>query len=176
MIRAVTPLRKLIPFASRFYAKAVSKHDAPAVQFQHEHAHNIGHDAHGHDHGHGHDDHGHGHDDHGHGHDDHGHGGYLEDENRCDFLERPEVEMRVMHVLRQILKVDHTKLHPTAKFDDIGLDSLDRVEVTMLLEEEFATLFVDTGKEWVGGLEHQDFSSVDHAVDFIVQLRDGLAK
>ncbi|KAI9105310.1 acyl carrier protein-like protein [Phlyctochytrium arcticum] len=49
-----------------------------------------------------------------------------------------QVEDRVLQLLRDFDKVDGTKLNLDAHFiNDLGLDSLDQVEITMALEDEF---------------------------------------
>ncbi|KAI8902100.1 acyl carrier protein-like protein [Globomyces pollinis-pini] len=49
-----------------------------------------------------------------------------------------QVEDRVLALLKDFDKVDHTKLSLDAHFvNDLGLDSLDQVEITMALEDEF---------------------------------------
>lgn len=55
------------------------------------------------------------------------------------FLPEVEVEERVVSVLKNFEKVEPGKVTPTAHFiKDLGLDSLDTVEVVMAFEEEFA--------------------------------------
>lgn len=49
-----------------------------------------------------------------------------------------EIKARINEVLKSFEKVDAAKLTPTASFmNDLGLDSLDAVEVVMAIEEEF---------------------------------------
>jgi NADH dehydrogenase (ubiquinone) 1 alpha/beta subcomplex 1 len=49
------------------------------------------------------------------------------------FLDRKEVQERVLTVIKNFEKVDATKLTATAHFsNDLGLDSLDAVEVRTL--------------------------------------------
>ena len=53
-------------------------------------------------------------------------------------LTRDEVLDRVLDVLKSHPKVDPSKVTPEAHFEkDLGLDSLDTVEVVMAIEEEF---------------------------------------
>merc|ERR1711934_197181 len=53
------------------------------------------------------------------------------------YLEVKEVEERVMSVLSGFEKVESASLTPTSHFkNDLGLDSLDTVEVVMAVEEE----------------------------------------
>uniref|UniRef100_A0A0D9WWV2 Acyl carrier protein n=1 Tax=Leersia perrieri TaxID=77586 RepID=A0A0D9WWV2_9ORYZ len=53
-------------------------------------------------------------------------------------LTRDEVVDRLLEVLKSHPKVDPSKVSPEAHFEkDLGLDSLDTVEVVMAIEEEF---------------------------------------
>ncbi|KAG8081157.1 hypothetical protein GUJ93_ZPchr0007g6403 [Zizania palustris] len=53
-------------------------------------------------------------------------------------LTRDEVVDRLVDVLKSHPKVDPSKVNPEAHFEkDLGLDSLDTVEVVMAIEEEF---------------------------------------
>merc|ERR1712216_386015 len=55
------------------------------------------------------------------------------------FLGKDEVTERILSVVKDFGKVEEGNLSPTAHFNkDLGLDSLDAVEVVMALEEEFA--------------------------------------
>lgn len=52
--------------------------------------------------------------------------------------DRKEIEERVIQVVKKFPKVDESKVTATATFtQDLGLDSLDVVELVMELEEEF---------------------------------------
>ncbi|TPX45547.1 hypothetical protein SeMB42_g03963 [Synchytrium endobioticum] len=49
-----------------------------------------------------------------------------------------DIEDRVLQLLRDFDKVEHSKLSLDSHFvNDLGLDSLDQVEITMALEDEF---------------------------------------
>lgn len=62
--------------------------------------------------------------------------------------------------LRHVLLHLHLQVTPNAHFkNDLGLDSLDTVEIVMALEEEFAFEIPDN--------EADKISSIDLAVDFI---------
>ena len=53
-------------------------------------------------------------------------------------MSKDEVTERVLQVVKVFDKVDPSKVSPTATFSgDLGLDSLDTVEVVMSFEEEF---------------------------------------
>ncbi|KAF0717316.1 Aste57867_2347 [Aphanomyces stellatus] len=64
------------------------------------------------------------------------------------FLDRSEVSERVLNVIKNFQKVDAAKISEGAKFvDDLGLDSLDVVEVVMAMEEEFVIEIPDNEAE-----------------------------
>src|SRR5699024_5290153 len=65
--------------------------------------------------------------------------------NPAAYLQDPKaVEQRVFDVLGRFDKVEKEKLNSNAMFQkDLGLDSLDRVEVVLAIEEEFNTEFTD---------------------------------
>lgn len=70
------------------------------------------------------------------------------------------MEERVIDVVKKFEQVDEAKVTSTSKFaDDLGLDSLDAVEVVMAIEDEFAIEIPDT--------EADKISSVAEAVDYI---------
>jgi NADH dehydrogenase (ubiquinone) 1 alpha/beta subcomplex 1 len=73
-----------------------------------------------------------------------------------------EVEDRVFTVLRSFDKVNKDKLSSNAHLqNDLGLDSLDRVEVVLAVEEEFNMEFSDE--------QSDKFASVNEIVDFIAR-------
>ncbi|KAH8593752.1 acyl carrier protein-like protein [Bisporella sp. PMI_857] len=81
-------------------------------------------------------------------------------------LERAEVEGRIVDLLKNFDKVtDPTKLTPTSHFgNDLGLDSLDTVEVVMAIEEEFSIEIPDKDADAI--------HSVDKAVEYILGQPD----
>ncbi|KAL5769602.1 hypothetical protein ACOSP7_013756 [Xanthoceras sorbifolium] len=82
------------------------------------------------------------------------------EEVRGSFLDKSEVSDRVVSVVKNSQKVDPSKATPKAHFqNDLGLDSLDTVEIVMALEEEFGFEIPDN--------EADKISSIDLAVDFI---------
>ncbi|XP_027085698.2 acyl carrier protein 2, mitochondrial [Coffea arabica] len=82
------------------------------------------------------------------------------EEVRGSFLDKSEVTDRVVTVVKNFQKVDPSKVSPSAHFhNDLGLDSLDTVEIVMALEEEFGFEIPDN--------EADKISSINLAVDFI---------
>ncbi|KAG6809721.1 hypothetical protein H0H92_014996 [Tricholoma furcatifolium] len=77
-------------------------------------------------------------------------------------LSREAVQSRVFEVLKGFEKVNAEKLAVTSKFaEDLGLDSLDQVEVVMAVEEEFAIEIPDE--------EADAITTVEQAIDYVVQ-------
>ncbi|XP_021282675.1 LOW QUALITY PROTEIN: acyl carrier protein 2, mitochondrial-like [Herrania umbratica] len=82
------------------------------------------------------------------------------DEVKGSFLDKSEVTDRVISVVKNFQKVDPSKVTPSAHFqNDLGLDSLDTVEVVMSLEEEFGFEIPDN--------EADKISTINLAVEFI---------
>ncbi|GFZ11337.1 mitochondrial acyl carrier protein 2 [Actinidia rufa] len=82
------------------------------------------------------------------------------EEVRGSFLDKSEVTGRVVSVVKSSQKVDPSKVTPNAHFqNDLGLDSLDMVEIVMALEEEFGFEIPDN--------EADKINSINLAVDFI---------
>ncbi|CAN6319980.1 unnamed protein product, partial [Urochloa humidicola] len=83
------------------------------------------------------------------------------EETKGSFLDKSEVTDRIIKVVRNFQKIDDpSKVTPDAHFkNDLGLDSLDAVEVVMALEEEFGFEIPDN--------EADKIDSVKVAVDFI---------
>ncbi|GFQ08630.1 acyl carrier protein 2 mitochondrial [Phtheirospermum japonicum] len=85
---------------------------------------------------------------------------HFSDETKGSFLDKSEVTDRVLCVVKNFQKVDPSKVTPNAHFQsDLGLDSLDSVEIVMALEEEFGFEIPDN--------EADKISSINLAVDFI---------
>lgn len=71
-----------------------------------------------------------------------------------------EVTDRIMSVVKNFDQVDPNKVTPEVKFaDDLGLDSLDVVEVVMAIEDEFAIEIPDQ--------EADKIVSIADAVEYI---------
>ncbi|KAI0348491.1 acyl carrier protein [Trametopsis cervina] len=80
-------------------------------------------------------------------------------------LSKEQITSRVLDVLKGFEKVDQGKLTPTATFaEDLGLDSLDAVEVVMAVEEEFSIEIPDA--------EADDIKTVQQAIEYIEKTPD----
>merc|ERR1711957_1010120 len=76
------------------------------------------------------------------------------------FLPPGEVQERILSVVKNFDKVDPAKVTAASKFGpDLGLDSLDAVEVVMAIEDEFAVEIPDAEADRIG--------SVEDAVEYI---------
>lgn len=76
------------------------------------------------------------------------------------FLNPAEVQERIISVVKNFDKCDPAKVMGDSKFaDDLGLDSLDAVEVVMAIEDEFAIEIPDA--------EADRIASVGDAVEYI---------
>ncbi|KAJ0980900.1 hypothetical protein J5N97_009155 [Dioscorea zingiberensis] len=85
---------------------------------------------------------------------------FFSEEVKGSFLDKSEVADRVITVVKNFQKVDPSKVTPNAHFhNDLGLDSLDTVEIVMALEEEFGFEIPDN--------EADKINSINLAVDFI---------
>ncbi|GAA6022121.1 hypothetical protein JCM10207_000769 [Rhodosporidiobolus poonsookiae] len=75
-------------------------------------------------------------------------------------LSADTIKARIEDVLKSFEKVDSTKVAPGASFtSDLGLDSLDAVEVVMAIEEEFAIEIPDEDADRI--------TTVGEAIDYI---------
>ncbi|HWZ44151.1 MAG TPA: acyl carrier protein [Candidatus Saccharimonadales bacterium] len=72
----------------------------------------------------------------------------------------PSVEDRVKQIIADQLGVDPSEVTPGASVvDDLGADSLDRVELAMAFEEQFALEIPDEDAEGI--------ATVQDAIDYI---------
>ncbi|KAI9445211.1 acyl carrier protein [Lactarius indigo] len=77
-------------------------------------------------------------------------------------LDKSQIETRVFDVLKTFEKVNPNKIKASATFtDDLGLDSLDAVEVVMAVEEEFSIEIPDA--------EADAIQTVQQAIDYIAK-------
>jgi NADH dehydrogenase (ubiquinone) 1 alpha/beta subcomplex 1 len=75
-------------------------------------------------------------------------------------LDTAEVTDRIVSVVKNFDQVDGSKVNPETKFaEDLGLDSLDIVEVVMAIEDEFAIEIPDQ--------EADKILSIADAVEYI---------
>ncbi|XP_028311060.1 NADH:ubiquinone oxidoreductase subunit AB1b [Gouania willdenowi] len=75
------------------------------------------------------------------------------------------IKERVMYVLKLYDKVDPEKLQPSSHFmKDLGLDSLDQVEIIMAMEDEFGFEIPDA--------EAEKLMSPDEIVQYIADKKD----
>ncbi|CAP94553.1 Pc18g03290 [Penicillium rubens Wisconsin 54-1255] len=83
-------------------------------------------------------------------------------------LSKTEAEGRIVNLLKNFDKVsDASKINGASHFsNDLGLDSLDTVEVVMAIEEEFSIEIPDK--------EADQIHSVEKAVEYILAQPDGM--
>ncbi|EKM61164.1 uncharacterized protein PHACADRAFT_247597 [Phanerochaete carnosa HHB-10118-sp] len=80
-------------------------------------------------------------------------------------LNKEQITARILDVLKGFEKVKPEKLTPAASFaEDLGLDSLDAVEVVMAVEEEFQIEIPDA--------EADEIKTVGHAIEYIAKTPD----
>ncbi|KAG0282552.1 hypothetical protein BGZ96_000361 [Linnemannia gamsii] len=80
-------------------------------------------------------------------------------------LARSDVEKRVLDILAGFNKIDANKIALKANFNaDLGLDSLDTVEVVMAIEEEFSIEIPDKDAD--------EIKSAEQAVEYISKRDD----
>ncbi|KAL0076882.1 NADH dehydrogenase 1, alpha/beta subcomplex subunit 1 NDUFAB1/ACP [Phycomyces blakesleeanus] len=80
-------------------------------------------------------------------------------------VSRDNVESRVLDIVKGFQKVDDTKVTLSSHFiKDLGLDSLDTVEVVMAIEEEFSVEIPDKDADAI--------KTVQEAVDYIAKRDD----
>lgn len=78
-----------------------------------------------------------------------------------------EIKTRIADVIKSFEKVDPNAVKPEANFTaDLGLDSLDAVEVVMAIEEEFNIEIPDADADAI--------TSVQEAVDYIANTPDAI--
>lgn len=80
-------------------------------------------------------------------------------------LSREEIKTKLIKIIADQLNIDQKSIDPHATLDSLGVDSLDRVEIIMQIEEIF-------------GLEISDedaykFAALDQAINYIFDLKAG---
>ena len=91
-------------------------------------------------------------------------GGHEEPPSRVGqfLINKDDVLVRVLEIVKNFEKVDASKVTPESHFiNDLGLDSLDVVEVVMALEQEFILDIADHDAEKI--------QSITDAVEYIAQ-------
>ncbi|EGG11798.1 uncharacterized protein MELLADRAFT_70741 [Melampsora larici-populina 98AG31] len=80
---------------------------------------------------------------------------------------KEDIQRRVLEVLGTFEKCDPAKITPTASFtSDLGLDSLDAVEVVMAIEEEFSIEIPDE--------EADKITTVSEAISYIERTPEAI--
>ncbi|CAG8554166.1 9666_t:CDS:2 [Ambispora gerdemannii] len=80
-------------------------------------------------------------------------------------LSRQDIESRIVQILKDFDKVDPEKVTPKSRFaEELGLDSLDAVEVVMAIEEEFSVEIPDK--------EADEIRSINDAIEYISKHPD----
>lgn len=75
-------------------------------------------------------------------------------------VNRAEVAFRIKKIVAEQLGLPKDELENDASFvDDLGADSLEVMQIMMLIEDEFWMTFPDKPEE--------DISTVGHAIDFV---------
>lgn len=82
-------------------------------------------------------------------------------------IPKEDIESRVLTIVKAFDKVDQSKISASSTFaNDLGLDSLDTVEVVMAIEEEFSLEIPDK--------EADDIKSVADAIKYISEQETGM--
>jgi acyl carrier protein len=71
----------------------------------------------------------------------------------------PTVEEKLRRIIAEQMGMNPAEIRPDAAFDDLGLDSLDRVNLTMALEEAFDVHISDQ--------EAEKLTTLQDLVDYI---------
>ncbi|KAI9228780.1 MAG: acyl carrier protein [Piptocephalis tieghemiana] len=80
-------------------------------------------------------------------------------------VSKEDIQARILEVVRGFEKTDESKVVPSAHFTkDLGLDSLDTVEVVMCIEDEFSVEIPDA--------EADQILTVQQAIDYISSRSD----
>ncbi len=78
------------------------------------------------------------------------------------------ISERIKKIIANQLGVEETEISPSSSFtEDLNADSLDLVELTMAIEEEFNT---PTNKISISDEDIDNIKTVQDAIDYIVDL------
>ncbi|KZT72755.1 acyl carrier protein [Daedalea quercina L-15889] len=89
-------------------------------------------------------------------------------------LSKGEISARVIDVLKGFEKVDPSKLTEASRFsEDLGLDSLDAVEVVMAVEEVSEIQWLYEFAIEIPDEEADGIKTVQQAIDYIAKTPDG---
>lgn len=72
-----------------------------------------------------------------------------------------QIQEKVIAIFSETLTMDAAKITPESNWEDLGMDSLDRIEVTMNLEERFEIEINDD--------EVEKFKSVKDIINYITE-------
>lgn len=74
-------------------------------------------------------------------------------------MERPEIQAKVIATLATVLKISKEQISPTSTLEELGADSLNRVEFVLGLEDAFNVEISDDAAE--------HFGRVNEVVDYL---------
>lgn len=52
-------------------------------------------------------------------------------------MERHDIQNKVVDIVAEVLNIDKSSIKPESKFEDLGADSLDTLQIIVKLEEQF---------------------------------------
>ena len=81
-------------------------------------------------------------------------------------IERGEIEARILKYVRYYEKINLREFSFKKSFDELGLDSLERVSLITGIESEFSTVFTDH--------TFDSFKNIDEIVDIIAKDRQAV--
>lgn len=78
---------------------------------------------------------------------------------------KQEIFNRIKPILSKITEIEENKITPDANFEqDLGVDSLDTIEIVMALEEEFDIEISDEDAE--------NIKTVGSLIDYLINLKE----
>ena len=78
-------------------------------------------------------------------------------------FEKNDTQEKVVSIVADVLKIEKNTIKPESSFENLGADSLDRLEIIMKIEEAFG---VDISDE-----QEAKITSISEAIDAIHDLR-----